>query len=352
MTEINFRRKNYDVKADCQHAGLMLERGYGQWEIENNQYNEQKKAFYNQLTEIKATDIYNSAYARWENYLEQHLGTCERWTGKIDGRLYQGLGEVNPLESAVTLHHTYGVPFIPGSAVKGMLHHALLKQYAIDYDEVKKSYILEKEHRAVIHTLFGREPDKANLKDIGEAGYVIFNDAWWVPGTKPPLVKEIVTVHHQVYYAGNGKATDFDSPNPNPQIAIQGEFLFSVQAETQWAKFVIQLLRQALQQSGIGAKTSSGYGYFKADSFDSEMNDETWPEAELSRHNRAGQGMVVAAKYDGKIASGQWDSLNSFIEKLPESSQKKLKKRTLKQAIKVKKVGNNFQIIELVFEDA
>lgn len=353
MTEIIFRRQDYDADpSNCQHAGLKLERGFGQWNTENNQYNAQKKAFYNQLIEIKPSqELYESAYNRWEDYLKQHQDSCKSWLGKIDGRLYLGLGEANPLESAVTLHHTYGVPFIPGSAVKGVLHHALLTRYATSYDPDKKKYHLEDAQLEVIHTLFGREPDKTNPQDIGEAGYVIFNDAWWVPGNKLPLVKEIVTVHHQEYYAGEKEATDFDSPIPNQQIAIQGEFLFSVQGEPSWADFAIKLLQQTLHETGVGAKTSSGYGYFKADSPMSEVFEEIWDQAELSRHTRKGPGMIIEAKFEGKTASRKWEELIEFVQALPESSQKKLKKNALQHAIKVKKEGNNYQIVELIIKE-
>jgi len=98
---------------------------------------------------------------------------------------------------------------------------------------------------------------------------VVFHDAWWIPDCKPtPLAAEVVTVHHPGYYQTEGKtdATDFDSPNPNPQIAARGSFLFAVEcAAPTWAEFARERLAEALTEWGIGGKTAAGYGYFVAD---------------------------------------------------------------------------------------
>ncbi len=347
MTEITFRRNNYQAGLkQCQHAGLMLERGFDKWDTEN--YNAQKKEFYDKLVQIDSGNLYQSAYCRWQKHLKQN--NCKSMEATLDGRLYLSLGEANPLESAVTLHHTYGVPFIPGSAVKGVLHHTLLERYATEYSPTERKYIIEEKHQEIIDTLFGREADKnKGSDDSGHAGYIIFNDAWWVPANKNPLVKEIVTVHHPEYYSDGSPATDFDSPNPNQLLAIQGEFLFSVQGESKWADFALKLLKQTLQHYGIGAKTASGYGYFKPDSPLKADIEETWDNVQLSRQNKSGMGMVVEAQENGKTAVQKWETLKIFIDKLPESSLKKLKKGTLRQTIKVKKEGNAYLIVSFIF---
>ena len=41
----------------------------------------------------------------------------------VDWRLIVGLGSENVQETNMTLHHIYGIPYIPGSAVKGVLRH-------------------------------------------------------------------------------------------------------------------------------------------------------------------------------------------------------------------------------------
>ncbi|MEE9356403.1 MAG: type III-B CRISPR module RAMP protein Cmr6 [Methylococcaceae bacterium] len=349
MAEITLRRKHYKSNLDkCEHAGLMLERGFDKWDTSDNQYNEQKKVFYDHLIAISPSDFYQKAYQRWQNHLLENTATCKTWPGKVDGRLYLGLGEANPLESAVTLHHTYGVPFIPGSAIKGVLHHALVAQIAKEYDEDQKKYILEKNEQNIVDTLFGREPDLNDRKDIGDAGYVIFNDAWWIPGENP-LVKEIITVHHQKYYAGEQPATDFDSPNPNPQIAIRGSFLFSVEGEDSWANYAIKLLQETLKRKGIGAKTASGYGYFQENEL-LQNKIEDWPDAQLGSRNLAGMGNIIEATFEGKKAMAKREEQKDFIDNLSNSAKKKLNKHALTRAIKVRKSGNSYHIVELMVD--
>jgi CRISPR-associated protein Cmr6 len=81
------------------------------------------------------------------------------------------------------------------------------------------------------------------------------------------LVEEIVTTHHLDYYGSEGQtpATDFDSPVPNAQIAVQGRFLFVLEgpgSTSGWLDLAAEMLTAALSIRGIGAKTRTGYGLF------------------------------------------------------------------------------------------
>lgn len=253
-------------RGHCEHAGLFLLKGFHHWDAEyaggqsgytTEQYNKNVVEHHQTAAKILPA-LYEKAYERWKAHLLE-LGTeCGHWFGDLIGRMYLGLGEASPLEAGISLHHTYGVPMIPGSAVKGVLHHYALRHW----DDTK-----------LIELIFGREPDPAK-EDGGDAGRVIFNDAWWVIETSKseacndkPLVAEVITVHHPKYYGSGGKdaATDFDDPNPNSQIAIRGSFHFSFFADDDLYDVVQMLLHDALTKSGIGAKGSSGYGLFKED---------------------------------------------------------------------------------------
>jgi CRISPR-associated protein Cmr6 len=76
--------------------------------------------------------------------------------------------------------------------------------------------------------------------------------------------EQIVTTHHLDYYGSEGAtpATDFDSPIPNAQIAVQGAFLFVLEGPLAWLELAEKMLIAALDQGGIGAKTRTGYGLF------------------------------------------------------------------------------------------
>jgi CRISPR-associated protein Cmr6 len=176
------------------------------------------------------------------------------------GRMVIGLGNESLWENSITMHRTYGVPYIPGTALKG-----LCSSFA--------------------HRFLGNEWQKADAQHPGQAhrvifgdttssGYVTFFDALPVPGTWA-LEREVMTVHHQDYYSGTEAETenrnsdgrdqlppaDWDSPNPIPFISASGQFLLAIHApDDQWRAKVLEILELALEREGVGAKTSSGYG--------------------------------------------------------------------------------------------
>ncbi len=181
--------------------------------------------------------LYALAFDRWEQHWRSQEETTVMVRGKIDGRLAIGLGISNVLENGLSVHRTYGVPFIPASSLKGVLRRRLDSpgyERCVDY-------------------LFGK-PDAA--------GVVRFQDALPVKNT-PKLKLEVVTVHHQDYYGGKAPPTDFDSPVPIHFLAVEGEFLFIAKTPSrEWRDYVSRLLRDVLEIDGVGGKRSSGYGRF------------------------------------------------------------------------------------------
>lgn len=53
-------------------------------------------------------------------FLQNSGYKVNRLIGKSNWRLIIGLGGMHPQETSMTLHHIYGIPYIPGSAVKGV----------------------------------------------------------------------------------------------------------------------------------------------------------------------------------------------------------------------------------------
>jgi CRISPR-associated protein Cmr6 len=66
----------------------------------------------------------------------KHLGytCCPPISVRVEWRLVIGLGLPSPLETGITLHHLYGFPYLPGSAIKGVTRNWRLQQIA---DELK-----------------------------------------------------------------------------------------------------------------------------------------------------------------------------------------------------------------------
>lgn len=236
------------------HAGLLLQRRLAMYEGSGEK--PVKSALINTIAAVEASPLYKLAFERWLAFTGTRPQQFSSLIASIDGRLFSGLSTGGSLETGVITQHTYGMPMIAGSSIKGAV-----RQYA-------EAIRLDPKYRSI---LFGHAEDDEAQDDAGNelsdtAGYLVWHDAWWIPdtGEKKPFVKEVVTVHHQDYYTGSQlEATDFDSPVPNQQVGVQGSFYFAIEGEKRWVDFAIDLLRHALLQNGLGAKAASGYGYFK-----------------------------------------------------------------------------------------
>lgn len=182
---------------------------------------------------------YSRWFERWRRALQDYGAECR--VAEVLGRMAVGVGEDSVLETSVAVHHTYGVPYIPGSALKGLAASFALQHLGEYWQAGTQAYT----------TVFG---------DIATAGYVIFFDALPLPGSKL-LYPDVITVHHPEYYRNEGKPPgNWDSPNPVPFLSATGKYLIALAGPPRWVNAAFDILEYALAHRGIGAKTSSGYG--------------------------------------------------------------------------------------------
>lgn len=230
------------------HKGLLLDKFMP---VKSSDAKKEEQSFFEPLSRIARVDsahpAYRLAFERWRAYAAG-LPEAVRILGAVRGRMAIGLGAKGTSEIGCRLHHSYGVPMIPGSSLKGALRAAL------EHAPPSKSGV---DWQQQADFLFGNQDS---------AGFARVFDAWWVPDPgKSGLSVDVVTGHHQDYNSGKpGSApTDFDSPIPNHYLTVTGKFLFVVQAPNQsWSQFLEKLLKQTLDTNGIGSKKSSGYGRF------------------------------------------------------------------------------------------
>lgn len=208
-----------------------------------------KTAHLEKIVKLPIPDEYKNAFNRWFD-LTSDTNHFTQSAMTLDNRFLIGLTGNGALETGCSLSRNYGMPYIPGSSIKGVVR-AWAKQYLLD-------------STAAIEQLFGTyDTDQPNRV----SGTVIFHDAWWIPedGVKP-FVLDVVTTHHQAYYnGGQAEPSDKDSPIPNHLLAVQGSFLFVIEGEPAAIELCQTLLEKALENNGIGAKTAAGYGYMKVD---------------------------------------------------------------------------------------
>jgi CRISPR-associated protein Cmr6 len=254
------RRSNVDRKgiafAPRFNPGLWLDKYIAGQNKKGEQRNDRELTFKQQLVrdiaKSRPTKEYALIFQRWKEDL-QSLG-AQLQSLKIEGRVVVGLGAEAVLEASVTLHRTYGVQYIPGSALKGLAASYARKE--LENDEWRKT---KSDGRAgsLYEAVFG---------SAGKSGYITFHDALYIPSddTQSPLLyADVMTVHHPDYYGGEGPAADWDDPNPVPFISATGSYLLALSGEPGCDGLVlntIEILAHALRDYGVGAKTSSGYG--------------------------------------------------------------------------------------------
>ena len=162
---------------------------------------------------------------------------------KNTGPFVAGLGRAHPVENGFLWHHGLGVPYLPGSSVKGATH-AWAKLWNVEDDMIRRR-------------IFGSED---------QVGEIMFFDA--LPTTPVQLKADVITPHY-IDYDQKGEAPgDWTSPVPIPFLAVTGGsmFRFAVAPRRQSAETLLDTacrwLEDALDWLGAGARTAVGYGRF------------------------------------------------------------------------------------------
>lgn len=224
-----------------------------------------------EISALPIPDGYREALSRREDLFKKlhEPGIAHSCVATTLGRLIIGLGQKGPVEAGLALEHTWGVPVLPGSALKGLAAaaaHQLLAEPA-----------WHKDGKGRISPKQGVPGDDlaAIAGTLEHIGGVVFHDAWWMPGdgeTKLPIHLDVMTVHHQDYYSSQGQSppTDMDNPNPVSFASVTGKFLVVVEkshsnVESGYLEAALCILRVGLARLGIGAKTNAGYGRMALD---------------------------------------------------------------------------------------
>jgi CRISPR-associated protein Cmr6 len=270
------------------HAGLWLDKYLMEQPVEGGE--NAKSGHFKDIAEKPIPDAYRILFTRWKQLLEQ-AGAVTR-EAQAQGRLAIGLGGESVLETSITLHRTYGVPYIPGSALKG-----LTARYARNRLE-EQTWGQDSEAYKI---LFGATT---------EAGYVTFFDALYIPGSAKqnrPMALDVITVHHPEYYRGESlPPADWDNPNPVPFLSATGSYLVALHGSESWVETAFKILQLALAEEGIGAKTSSGYG---------RMMLQMPPVAALDEGEPAHNDILVSAV----PGEGEVNAFLSELEMLPHA---------------------------------
>ena len=242
-------------------AALLLDK-YVEWSQERG-FKPEKKEHFERILNAKSP-LSSQAYNRLRER-RYRLPHCLPFTLTTQSRVAIGLGEDCILENSVSLHHLFGFPVLPGSAIKGVTYHFVAENELASSDEICR--------------IFGSPADTAPDK-ARQSGGIVFFDAWpetyrQKNGLAQYLEMEVMTPHFQRYYQDKDWPRDNQDPNPIFFLVIKSgirfEFAIAPSSKTRSMHGVDRCIplatiqgwiRHALAAYGAGAKTGSGYGYF------------------------------------------------------------------------------------------
>ena len=308
----------------CENAGLALDR-YLLAQVGQG-VNPHRQQLYENVAGIGVPQAYASAYTRWEKLLTRMPG-MKTSVIKVTDRMIIGMGDAGVLETGVTLQQSYGTPYIPGSALKGLARHFL---------------------HAVLHQPLDGEQAKVLFGDTTTSGYITFYDAWFKPQSADgkPLCLDVITTHHPKYYQQRGEEppSDFDDPIPVTFLTATGDYLLALAGPTdKWTIFACDLLRQALEEAGVGGKTSSGYGRLTGPK--PSENDKVIRTVAVTQSKLIAEIHGVAP---GEV-SGRFGLFNQRYKKLPDGAEKRMVAEALRDAMERAKLLKNSQWINQGF---
>jgi CRISPR-associated protein Cmr6 len=272
----------YDAWAPTLKSGKLVDADRGAW-IEK-------------LANSSIHSHYKEAYKVWRNSFRGPEHRC--FELNLQSRMLVGQGNSSATDVGLTVHHTWGAPLLPGSAIKGLLAHYIDICYGLDKPELpfwqqpedqidridfqglvwnERGNRIQRGPGKLYRRIFG-SPDAVEDEQMVEHGFeagackgeIIFHDALYVPGDMKPFAPDVITVHQKEYYNRAGKSfpNDFDSPNPVSFLTVRPKvgFLFVLSGPEDLMQLTEKLLKDALSEWGIGAKTSAGYGRFMRES--------------------------------------------------------------------------------------
>lgn len=246
------------------------------------------------------------------------------FTASPEWRMVIGIsgGGTSVYETGMTLHHVYGIPYIPSSSLKGIVRSWLiLELFGGDEDLAKNNELFA--------DLFGSD-DKGYRE---QQGNIIFMDAY--PLEKPKLEVDIMNPHYQHWYAEGQQPHDAGKPIPIPFLTVAHPTKFQIilgavkdircqESFTNTAHFKIFIpensglssksslleiaaywTKQALTERGIGAKTAVGYGYMKTQEQPSPAEPSTNPQPNPQPNPRPPINLTEGLEIEVEVAEVQ-----------------------------------------------
>lgn len=266
-----------------------------------------------------------------------------------------GLGNEHPLENGFSFLNPYGLPYLPGSGVKGVLRQAARELASGEWGETKgwrnaPEYPIKIEKKEILlsmlDVLFGRETPEGDSKHV--RGALSFWDV--IPQIEgDSLMVEIMTPHQAHYYQqkldrkmGNS-ISPHDSGQPNPisflTVPERTGFAFHVVCDLpflrrlapelaeggRWKALLTVAFEHAFAWLGFGAKTAVGYGAMRRDE-EAEARAakaKADREGELIRQQEAARRQAERAAELATLSPIE-RKINEFLDARSDKNQKEV----------------------------
>lgn len=271
-------------KSSDANTGLWFERFFNQFNqdateiLESKKINDEltqgKNFWLQQFKSAGNTDALQAAAQQQMNLVKQLKGKHKFFN--TQWHFVTGTGYPHPVENGLLWHPVYGVPYLSGAAVKGLVR-AWVEEW--EFADIKDESDRESKKRERLLAWFGSDYKlPKDQQQPVQTGDLIFFDA--LPVKSVRLVTDIMTPHQDEWYSDGGNIkdvvtehkkipADWHDPNPIPFLVVDKatSYLFSIaprhaQVTEATMNEVIECLTQALEWLGAGAKTATGYGGF------------------------------------------------------------------------------------------
>jgi CRISPR-associated protein Cmr6 len=284
------------------HAGLWYDRFFSyydkDWNIPADDEQEKikgKTAWVNTVAGLVGNRSKLEAYNKQQHALLKTLEAPSPLVMSTDWHFVTGLGNNHPVENGFAWHHTLGVPYLTGAAVKGMVRawcevwegmddESMIQWFGPTMEDIKKK--------------------RAEKACVGE---LIFFDA--VPAAPVKLKADIMTPHYGKWYSDGASnpdtpetiPADWYDPNPVPFLVVDkgASFQFAVAKRVKDSSIdlseVMKTLREALEWIGAGAKTAAGYGRFSESIEAKRQREREQKEAVRLKQEKQAQVKAVQA---------------------------------------------------------
>lgn len=293
------------------HPGVLLQRFLTKPATGDGGDPDERRALFDAAIQAASSDqlcsLYSDAFNRWSASFPED-GRHPAEILQTAGRLIVGLGTENVLETGLRLHHTYGVPIIPGTALKGVAAH-----YCRDVWGQRQSDTVADDNRPY---QYGGQFHDLVFGKTDNGGVIAFHDGWITPDSlRDKAVRlDVMTPHHPKWQTNEAPPTDFDSPVPISFLSVRGEFQIRLSwngpADTklelaqEWTQRTMLLLKEALAEWGIGGKTSSGYGRLELKG-ESQSNASTVSAAHSLKPNAPKYGQMQKIRVIQRTIAGK-----------------------------------------------